>query len=67
LARFAILEDNKIVNVIVADSKFIKENKINGVECGDEVSAGWEYIDKEFIAPAPILVQITTETTDGIA
>lgn len=53
MARFAILEDEDVVNVIVADSKFIKENKINGIECSDEVSAGWKYIGKEFIAPEP--------------
>ena len=63
MARFAVLEENQVVNVIVADSKFIKENKINGVECSDEVSAGWEYVNKEFIAPEPnYVLEVVDET-----
>jgi hypothetical protein len=53
LHRFAIIENDKVVNVIVADSAFIKESKIEATQCGDEVGFGWTYIDKQFIAPEP--------------
>jgi hypothetical protein len=53
LPRFAIIENDKVVNVIVADLQFIKKQKINGIACGDEVCPGWKFMDKEFIAPEP--------------
>ena len=53
MPRYAVIENDEVVNVIVADAKFIKEQKITGVECGDEVYPGWKYAGKEFIAPAP--------------
>jgi len=51
LARYAIIENDEVVNVIVADAEFIEENKINGVECNDEISPGWKYKSKKFVAP----------------
>lgn len=57
MLKFAIIENEDVVNVIVADAEFIKENKINGVECGDEVYPGWKYKDKKFIAPKPNISQ----------
>jgi len=57
LDRFAIIENDDVINVIVADAEFIKENKINGVECGDEVYPGWKYKDKKFSAPEPNISQ----------
>ena len=53
MLRFAIIENDQVVNVIVADSAFIKESKIKATQCGDEVCSGWKYIDKQFIAPEP--------------
>lgn len=57
MLRFAIIENDDVINVIVADAEFIKENKIDGVECGDEIYAGWKYKDKKFIAPQPNISQ----------
>ena len=42
-----------MVNVIVADSAFIKESKIKATECSEQVSPGWKFVAKEFIAPEP--------------
>jgi hypothetical protein len=53
LPRYAIIENDEVVNVIVADSAFLKETKIQATECGDEVYPGWKYVGKEFIAPEP--------------
>ena len=46
----------------MADAEFIKENKINSVECGDEVYPGWKFIDGEFVAPEPNYAPIELET-----
>lgn len=54
MLRFAIIENDEVVNVIVADAQFIKTQKLSAVECSDEVSCGWKYINKEFISP-PII------------
>ena len=55
MAKYAIIENDEVVNVIVADSKFLKESKIKAVECNDEVCPGWTYIDGEFLAPERIV------------
>ena len=47
--RYAIIENDVIVNVIVADKKFIKDNNLNAVEC-DGFGVGDKYIDGEFIS-----------------
>ena len=54
LARYAILENSLVINVIIADEDFIKEYKLNAVKCDDEIHPGWKFIDKEFIAPPVI-------------
>ena len=54
MARFAIVENKEVVNVIVADAQFIEENKINGVECDDIVSPGWKFIDGKFVSSEDI-------------
>jgi len=67
LAKFAIIENDAVINVIVADAEFIKENKINGVECGDEVYPGWKYKDKKFIAPEPNISQRVEPTDEQLS
>lgn len=54
MARFAIIENDEVVNVIVADAKFIKETKIAAIQCDDNVCPGWKYINKEFVQPEPV-------------
>lgn len=54
MLRFAIIENNEVVNVIVADVEFIKENKIFGFQCDDIVSPGWKFIDGKFVSSEDI-------------
>jgi len=64
LLRYAIIENDEVVNVIVADAQFIKDQKINAVVCGDEICAGWQYKDKKFIPPVP---NVSQRIDDGIS
>lgn len=64
MANYAVIEDNKVVNIIVADSKDLAET-ITGklcIEYTDEKPAGidWTYNGSEFIAPEPV-VPVTAE------
>lgn len=61
--KWAIIENNLVVNVIIADDKFIKANSINAI-CIDEVTEmvgiGWSYANQTFIAP-PMPIELETE------
>jgi hypothetical protein len=46
--RFAVLEGENVINVIVADSDFIAQHYPAAIECADEVSVGWCYDGKDF-------------------
>ena len=65
MAKYAIIENDLVVNVIVAEASFLKESKIKATECGDEVYPGWKFIDKKFVAPpvnyAPIEDELLAE------
>lgn len=63
MPRFAIIENDEVINVIIADSAFIKESKIKATECGDEVCPGWKFVDKEFIAPEPVIAPVVVDET----
>jgi hypothetical protein len=63
LPRFAIIENDEVVNVIVADSAFIKESKIKAILCSDEVCPGWKLVGKDFIEPEPIFVPAVENET----
>jgi len=63
LPRYAIIENDEVVNVIVADSAFIKESKIKATPCSDEVCPGWKLVGKDFIAPEPIFVPAVVDET----
>ena len=62
MPRYAILENDKVINVIVADSLFIKESKIKAIECGDEVCPGWKLVGKEFIVEEILAPVVEDET-----
>lgn len=47
--RYAIIENEEVTNVIVADT-----DEFGGIQCEDKVCVGWKYINGEFIAP-PII------------
>lgn len=52
--NYAVIENNKVVNVIVADNKEIAE-EITGLICID-VTNGWDYsngIDGDVFFPSP--------------
>ena len=53
--RYAVIENNKIINIIVADSKEIAE-EATGLSCID-CTDGWDYsngIDGGIFFPAPV-------------
>lgn len=62
MANFAVIENDKVTNVIVADSKEIAET-VTGKTCLDitdtYVGIGWNYVGGEFIAPPAIETVIT--------
>lgn len=51
--KYAIIVDDKVSNIILADEDFETEETI--VPCGDFVSIGWSYVGGEFISPPIIL------------
>ena len=55
MANYAVIENNKVINVIVADSKEVAE-EVTGKTCieyTEETPAGigWDYDGVSFIAP----------------
>jgi hypothetical protein len=54
--RIAIIENDEIVNVIVAD-----ELPENGIECPETVCVGWTYTQGEFVAPPIVYAPESTE------
>jgi hypothetical protein len=54
LARYAIIENQLVVNVIVAEQEFIDAHYPDAVLTNDAVCVGWNYVDNQFILPAPI-------------
>lgn len=56
---FAIIENEIVVNTIVADKDFVESNYEEAVEItNEEVSIGFTYKNKKFSPPKPF---ITTE------
>ena len=55
--RYAIIENDEVINVIVADS-----DEFGGVECGDEIYAGYKYVKCKFIAPPIVYGPVIDET-----
>jgi hypothetical protein len=63
MAIFALVKNNKIVNVIVADSKEISES-VSGyesIETTGQPWIGWERIDGVWVNPSPDIVEEPTE------
>jgi hypothetical protein len=58
--RYAIIKNDIVINIIVADEQFIDEHyagaiNVDGVDCGID----WTHINGEFIAP---IVEDDSET-----
>lgn len=52
---FAIIENGIVVNRVIADEKFIEDNKVEAIDVTDEdVQIGATWDGKVFINPAPI-------------
>ena len=49
--KYAIITNNIVENIILADAEFAAQ--IGAIECPDEVSPGWGYVDGTFAEPAP--------------
>jgi hypothetical protein len=60
---FAVIEDNKVINIIVADTKEIAE-QVTGQTCVEyteenPVGIGYTYDGENFIEPEPIINEET--------
>ncbi len=56
MLKFAIIENNEVINVIVADQDFIDANYPDAIECDETIGIGWGYDKKKFIAPTPNII-----------
>jgi len=61
--KFALIENNVVKNIIVADQKFIDENRLSAINVDDiYCGIGFIYKDGEFIQPQPELAdELETE------
>lgn len=58
--NYAIIENDKVVNIIVADADFIAEHYPDAIEIDEIAGIGWSYIDGTFIAPEPVVDETET-------
>lgn len=58
MATFAVIENYKVINKIIAESKIDAENvtQKNCVEIpeGQQCDIGWDYINSLFVEPLPL-------------
>jgi len=54
--RYAIVENELVINIIVAEQDFIDAHYPDAIECNDGVNIGHIYKDDNFIAPPPIVI-----------
>lgn len=59
MARFAIVENEKVINVIEADLDFVDANYPDALECPDFIGCGDKYIDGKF--EKVIIVEVIDE------
>jgi hypothetical protein len=63
MTNYAVIENDKVTNVIVADSLEIAET-VTGLTCIDitDKNAGinWDYVGGEFIAPPKVEPEVPT-------
>ena len=60
MPRYAIIENNLVVNNVVASEEFAAEQK--WILASDDVGIGWSLVNGEWIAPPPPPVIIPTLT-----
>ena len=61
MAKFAIVIQNLVENIIVADQEFIDTYYPEAIECPDLVGVGWIYDKGEFVLPPIVHVEELTE------
>lgn len=64
MSTYAIIEENKVINTIIADEDFIQQYyPDNAVDISDNllVCMGYEYIDGEFSLPIVVPTEEPTE------
>jgi hypothetical protein len=61
--RYAIVEDGKVVNVIVADNEFIITHCPEAIVCPEDISVGDFYIDGEFSLNRIVVEEETIDET----
>lgn len=57
--RYAIVVDGLVVNVILWDGESEYPEEL--VPCPEEASIGWSFLDGEWSAPEPEIVELPTE------
>jgi len=57
--NYAIIENGIVKNIIVATPEFVAEHYPDAVELNEMAGIGWAYVDGEFIAPTPVVVEET--------
>jgi hypothetical protein len=62
--NWAIIENDEVTNIIVADAKFIKDNKLKAICVDDtDIVIGAKLVGKELVNPEPIIIpRIINET-----
>ena len=59
--KYAIIENDLVVNIIEAETNFIEAHNLNAVAYTDEASIGATYKDGIFTPTAFVLVEEVTE------
>jgi hypothetical protein len=57
MARYAIIENTLVVNIIVADADFIAQNKPDAIECPQWIGVGDKYENENFSRVTHVLVE----------
>jgi hypothetical protein len=66
MPNFAIVENKKVVNTVVADHAYAAEQ--GWVELSGEASIGWDYVNGKFIdnRPTPVDTEPATPTKEEL-
>ena len=59
--RYAIIENDLVINIIVADEDFIEAHNLNAVAYTDEASIGAIYKDGIFTPTNSVIMEDVTE------
>jgi len=52
MAKYAIVENGKVVNTVLAEADFAAEQ--GWIACQEEVGIDWDYVDGQFVDNRPI-------------